>query len=117
MATTSTSEATERYVQLQDVKARILEAGTGTPTICIHGVGFTSSAENWLPAIRAGLARNLHLIAVDNIGWGAGDRPTFEYSARNTRLFGQPSSTRLGILDFSAELPSAITRKLFVQIT
>ena len=40
-----------------------------------------------------------------------------EYSARNTRLFGRPLSTRLGILDFSAELPSAITRKPFVQIT
>ena len=27
-----------------------------------------------------------------------------EYSARNTRLFGRPSNTRLGILDFSAGL-------------
>ena len=27
-----------------------------------------------------------------------------EYSARNTRLFGRPSSTRLGILDFLADL-------------
>ena len=31
-------------------------------------------------------------------------RPVFEYSARNTRLFGRPSNTRLGILDFSADL-------------
>ena len=31
-------------------------------------------------------------------------RPAFEYSARNTRLFGRPSNTRLGILDFSADL-------------
>ena len=33
-------------------------------------------------------------------------RPAFKYSARNTRLFGRPSNTRLGILDFLAELPS-----------
>jgi pimeloyl-ACP methyl ester carboxylesterase len=80
MATTAVTEAVERYVQLRDVRARFLEAGQGTPTICIHGVGFTAGAESWLPAIRAGLADHLHIMALDNIGWGAGDRPTFEYS-------------------------------------
>ena len=80
MATTTTPTATERIVQLHDVRARFLEAGTGTPTICIHGVGYTSGGETWLPAIKAGLADNLHIIALDNIGWGAADRPTFEYS-------------------------------------
>ena len=33
-----------------------------------------------LPAIRAGFANQLKVIVVDNIGWGKGDRPTFEYS-------------------------------------
>lgn len=81
MATTvSATQAVERYVQLRDVRARFLEAGEGTPTICIHGVGFTSGAESWLPALQAGLADQLHVFALDNIGWGAGDRPTFEYS-------------------------------------
>ena len=82
MATTEVSiaPATERYVQLHDVKARYLEAGDGYPTICVHAVGFTSGAHAWLPAIRAGFADKLKVIAVDNIGWGKGDRPTFEYT-------------------------------------
>ena len=80
MAAPSIEPAVERYLQLQDVRARLLEAGEGIPTICIHGVGFTNSGETWLPAIRAGLADGLHVYAVDNIGWGMGDRPDFEYS-------------------------------------
>lgn len=80
LAGLSIEPAVERYLQLQDVKVRFIEAGEGIPTICIHGVGFTSSGESWLPAIRAGLADGLHVIAVDNIGWGMGDRSDFEYS-------------------------------------
>ena len=82
MATTqvSVAPAAEKFAQLHDVKARYLEAGEGYPTILIHGVGFTSGAEGWLPAIRAGFADKLHVVALDNIGWGKGDRPTFEYS-------------------------------------
>ncbi len=76
----SVAPATEKFAQLHDVKARYLEAGEGYPTILIHGVGFTSGAEGWLPAIRAGFADKLHVVALDNIGWGKGDRPTFEYS-------------------------------------
>ncbi|MBM3940696.1 MAG: alpha/beta hydrolase [SAR202 cluster bacterium] len=78
--TTKTKDAVERIVQLKDFRARFLEAGQGTPTISIHGVGFTSGAEGWLPSIRAGLASKLHIMALDNAGWGAADRPTFEYS-------------------------------------
>lgn len=77
---TSISPVEEKYVTLHDVRARYLEAGNGYPTICIHAVGFTNGAEAWLPAIRAGFANNLKVIAVDNIGWGKGDRPTFEYT-------------------------------------
>ena len=80
VTTASIEPAVERTLQLTDYKARFIEAGEGTPTICIHGVGFTSGAESWLPAIRAGLADGLHIIAVDNVGWGAGERPDFEYS-------------------------------------
>lgn len=80
MAMTQVKAAVERTLQLREFRARFLEAGTGTPTICIHGVGFTAGAEGWLPAIRAGLADKLHIIALDNAGWGAGDRMTFEYS-------------------------------------
>ncbi len=76
----SIEPAVERFIQVTDVKARLLEAGEGIPTICIHGVGFTSSGEAWLPAIRAGLADGLHIYALDNVGWGMGDRPDFEYS-------------------------------------
>jgi pimeloyl-ACP methyl ester carboxylesterase len=76
----SIEPAVEGFVQLTDVKARYLEAGEGEPTIVIHGVGFTNSGEVWLPAIRAGLGDKLHVYCMDNVGWGAGDRPTSEYS-------------------------------------
>ena len=80
MATTETPVAVEKFVQLSAVKARYLEAGTGYPTILLHGVGYTNSAEQWVPAIQARFADGLHVFALDNIGWGMGDRPTFKYS-------------------------------------
>jgi len=76
----SIAPAVEKFVQITDVNARYIETGEGEPTIVIHGVGFTNSGEVWLPAIRAGLGDKLHLYCMDNVGWGAGDRPNSEYS-------------------------------------
>ena len=70
----------ERFIQLENVRARYLEAGQGTPTIFLHGVGFATGADTWIPCVEVGLADRLHVIALDMIGWGQGDRPSFEYS-------------------------------------
>jgi len=72
--------AEERQVQLETVKARFFETGQGYPTIFLHGVGFPSGGETWLPCIKEGLGDNLHVYAVDQLGWGAGERPTWNYS-------------------------------------
>ena len=42
------SSITEKYVELSHGKTRYLEAGTGYPTILIHGVGFAVGAERKL---------------------------------------------------------------------
>ncbi len=71
-------QVTERFIELDTYRARVLEAGEGTPTLCLHGVNFTNSAELWLQPMRAGLARKARLIAIDNLGWGPGPRPEWD---------------------------------------
>jgi len=69
----------EKYVELSHGRTRYLEAGTGHPTILLHGVGFTSGADGW--ALNIGpLSSKLRVIAPDFVGWGKGDRLDLEYS-------------------------------------
>lgn len=70
----------ERVVQLETVKARFFEAGQGYPTIFLHGVGFVTGGEAWFPCIKEGLGGKLQVFAVDMLGWGASERPTWNYS-------------------------------------
>jgi pimeloyl-ACP methyl ester carboxylesterase len=62
----------EKYVTLSHGQTRYFEAGEGDPTILIHGAGFLSGADNWLPVLPA-LATNLRVIALDCLNWGPGD--------------------------------------------
>lgn len=57
------------------VKIVYAEAGEGEPVILIHG--FTASAAmNWIgPGIFDALAKNYHVIAIDNRGHGKSDKP------------------------------------------
>jgi 2-hydroxy-6-oxonona-2,4-dienedioate hydrolase len=70
----------ERTVQLETVKAHYYETGQGYPTIFLHGLGFTSGGEDWFPCIKEGLGDKIHVIALDQLGWGNGDRPTWRYT-------------------------------------
>src|SRR5687767_3557575 len=70
----------ERTVQLETVKARFFETGNGYPSIFLHGVGFVSGGETWFACIKEGLGDGLHVYACDMLGWGAGERPTWNYS-------------------------------------
>ncbi len=67
------SSITEKYVELSHGKTLYLEAGTGYPTILIHGVNFGGGADNWRLNI-APLAKKLRVLAIDCLGWGKGDR-------------------------------------------
>jgi pimeloyl-ACP methyl ester carboxylesterase len=69
----------EKYVTLSHGKTRYYEAGTGHPTILLHGVGFTAGADNWVLNLGP-LSSKLRVIAPDCVGWGKGDRLDLEYS-------------------------------------
>lgn len=48
------------------------EAGSGPAVLLVHGAGFTSGGQGWLPVI-PGLAEHFHVYAVDCLGFGPGD--------------------------------------------
>ncbi len=70
---------TENFVELSHGKTRYWEAGTGYPTILLHGAGWTSGCETW--ALNIGpLSEKLRVIAVDCLNWGTGDVLDMELS-------------------------------------
>ncbi|HEY3115268.1 MAG TPA: alpha/beta fold hydrolase [Chloroflexota bacterium] len=71
---------TEQYVTLSHGKTRYLEAGTGFPTILLHGVGFTAGGDSWLLNLEPLSKEGLRVLAPDFLGWGEGDRLDMEYS-------------------------------------
>jgi pimeloyl-ACP methyl ester carboxylesterase len=71
--------ATEKFVDMSHGKTRYFEAGSGAPTILIHGVGFTGGAHNWFLNIGP-LSSKMRVLAIDCLGWGEGDVLDQEYS-------------------------------------
>lgn len=68
----------KKTIELLGQKIVYLEAGTSGPTvILLHGLGGDSS--NWALTIPA-LAKIHHVFAVDQIGFGASDKPQINYS-------------------------------------
>ena len=61
-----------RWVELSHGKTRYWEAGTGYPTILLHGAGWVSGCENWALAMGP-LSEKLHVFAIDCLNWGTGD--------------------------------------------
>jgi pimeloyl-ACP methyl ester carboxylesterase len=79
--TTSTSFKvwTEKYVQMNHGETRYWEAGSGEPTILLHGAGWNSGCENW--ALNIGpLSAKLRVLAMDCLNWGLGDVVDQEFS-------------------------------------
>jgi len=77
--TTETATITEKFVELSHGKTRYFEAGAGYPTLLMHGAGFLSGADNWMPVIPS-LAEKLRLLAFDSLNWGPGDVFDQEFS-------------------------------------
>jgi len=69
----------ERFLDLSHGKTRILEAGNGYPTLLVHGAGFISGADTWLPVIKP-LAEHLHVYSMDALNYGKGDVFNQEFS-------------------------------------
>ena len=77
--TTVTKTWTEQFVHLTHGKTRYWEAGTGYPTILIHGAGWNSGCESW--ALNIGpLSAKLRVLAIDCLNWGTGDVLDQEFS-------------------------------------
>jgi pimeloyl-ACP methyl ester carboxylesterase len=79
MTTTTTKAWTEKYAQMNHGKTRYWEAGTGTPTILLHGAGWNSGCENWSLAMGP-LSEHLRVLAMDCLNWGTGDVLDQEFS-------------------------------------
>jgi len=72
------TEIAEKYVELTHGRTRYFEAGTGYPTILIHGVGFATGGDGWLQNIGP-LSEKLRVLAPDCPGWGPGDAPDMDF--------------------------------------
>ncbi|HEU0168125.1 MAG TPA: alpha/beta hydrolase [Chloroflexota bacterium] len=70
---------TEKYAEMTHGKTRYWEAGSGYPTILIHGAGWTSGCENWAGSIGP-LSEKLRVLAIDCLNWGLGDVLDQEFS-------------------------------------
>lgn len=86
----------EKYASLSHGRTRYLEAGSGTPTILLHGVGYAAGGDSWLLNIGP-LATKLRVLAPDFVGWGLGDRLDLEYSFAYLVDFVREFQDALGI--------------------
>lgn len=59
------------FVQIRDVKVRLLRGGEGRPLLYLHGAGMTGV---WLPVMEE-LAKDFDVLAPDHPGFGRSDRP------------------------------------------
>lgn len=70
---------TEHTVELSTGAGHYFEAGSGEPTIFLHGVGYTAGGAEWFGCVQAGLGDATQMIAMDQFGFGAVDRPAQRY--------------------------------------
>src|SRR5436309_15450059 len=67
---------TAKDVTVLGFKLHYLEAGRGAPVVLLHGLGGDGS--RWAPNI-APLAKDFHVFALDQIGFGDSDKPLANY--------------------------------------
>jgi 2-hydroxy-6-oxonona-2,4-dienedioate hydrolase len=67
----------ETYVDAAGIRTRVLEAGTGSPLVLLHGTG--GHAETYSRNIGP-LSKHFHVLAIDMIGHGYTDRPPVQYT-------------------------------------
>jgi pimeloyl-ACP methyl ester carboxylesterase len=89
-------DASERMVELSHGRTRYFDAGEGTPTVLLHGVGFSAGATSWYRNIEA-LSAGVRVLAVDFVGWGVGDRLEQGYSFAYLVDFVREFQDALGI--------------------
>jgi pimeloyl-ACP methyl ester carboxylesterase len=60
----------ERFIEVDGLRTRILEEGSGPATLLLHGASLGSSSDVWTGNFAALAARGLHAIAPDLPGFG-----------------------------------------------
>jgi 4,5:9,10-diseco-3-hydroxy-5,9,17-trioxoandrosta-1(10),2-diene-4-oate hydrolase len=108
-------------------KIHYVEAGRGAPVILLHGSG--GEGARWMPTIK-GLASEFHVIAPDQIGWGASDKPMTiyhsgvfaEFLARFMKEIGVPKAALVGqsmgagvALQMAVNYPQLVDRMVLVN--
>src|ERR1700675_2835862 len=68
--------AAGKDVTVLGFKLHYLEAGRGAPVVLLHGLGGDGS--RWTPNIEP-LAKDFHVFALDQIGFGESDKPLANY--------------------------------------
>ena len=66
-----------KFVDVEGIRTRYFEGGSGEAVLLVHGAQFGSaagSADNWMP-IFPRLAEHFHVFAVDKLGMGLTDNP------------------------------------------
>jgi pimeloyl-ACP methyl ester carboxylesterase len=71
-----TLAVTDKQIEVFGQKIHYLEAGTGPTVILLHGLG--GDVSNWALTVPA-LAKQFHVIAIDQIGFGKSDKPLLNY--------------------------------------
>jgi pimeloyl-ACP methyl ester carboxylesterase len=77
--TTGTTLVKETFLEMSHGRTRYLEAGSGEPTILLHGAQFLGGADSWIQVMPA-LAQRLRVLAPDSLNWGPGDVFDQEFS-------------------------------------
>ena len=70
------AKGVEKDATVLGFKLHYIEAGSGTPVVLLHGLGGDGS--RWAPNI-AELAKDFHVFALDQIGFGQSDKPLANY--------------------------------------
>jgi len=120
-------EPAKKEATVFSYKIHYLEAGRGAPVILLHGSG--GEGARWMPTIK-GLAAELRVIAPDQIGWGASDKPMTvyhsgvlaEFLARFMKEIGVPKAALVGqsmgagvALQMAVHYPQLVDRMVLVN--
>jgi pimeloyl-ACP methyl ester carboxylesterase len=65
----------DRFVQVEGLRTRYIEEGSGTPVILLHGASLGSSADVWRRNLGPLASYGLRVIAYDQPGFGLTDDP------------------------------------------
>ena len=86
----------EKFVQIDGLKIRYLEEGTGPEALLLHGASLGSSADVWERNLASLASYGLKVIAYDQPGFGGSDDPA-DYSVAYRRGFILKLTDALGI--------------------